>query len=149
MFMLMHQSSLKVLLFALSRLQRTECRLCSWCAVWKVHRLPEGSGRFVRGPAEMPPYVRRTRSAVPMSISSRAGLVGDGGKQLPRDRGHSSVVAISAAIVTPKHKQVRQPDRAYPSVLLQKFAGILRLRTSMRASGAPVRRRHASQTRSS
>jgi hypothetical protein len=48
-----------------------------------------------------------------MSISSRAGLAGDGGKQIPRDRGHSSVVAISAAIVTPKHNQVRQPDRAY------------------------------------
>ncbi|HEY4864739.1 MAG TPA: hypothetical protein VIK45_04430 [Candidatus Dormibacteraeota bacterium] len=36
-----------------------------------------------------------------------------------------------------------------PSVLLQKFAGILRLRTSMRASGGPARRRHASQMRSS
>ena len=35
-----------------------------------------------------------------------------------------------------------------PSVLLQKFAGILRLRTSMRASGGPARR-HASQMRSS
>ena len=35
------------------------------------------------------------------------------------------------------------------SVPLRKFVGILRLRTPMRASGGPARRRHASKMRSS
>src|SRR5438445_9354141 len=39
--------------------------------------------------------------------------------------------------------------RGTVSVPVRKFAGILRLRTPMRASGGPARRRHASQMRSS